>query len=295
MVKQKKIVIKSKKDWEKFKKTKEYQEFKKDLKSKLDKVKISLKSVDKKKIKEEIRKAKIAVKKINKEKLEKSLAKAKAQIEKLKFKIANRYKNGDNVIIIEDGKSKKKVKITRKIIIKVPKDARFNLNTRHSKVKLPKGKTSGKVSYGTFKASEINGGNLNIYHAPFNLNVLNGGTVRLHNITDATIASVKNSKVVSNSSGLKINSINGNADITSKFGELLISEIQSGLKNLNLNLNFSDATINFKNLREKLKYSQVDDVVNTKSKSVVLNGNFSVNNSKVAITGKQSKLTIKKQ
>ncbi|NVK51595.1 MAG: hypothetical protein HWD85_01580 [Flavobacteriaceae bacterium] len=292
--KKKKVVIKSKEDWEKFKKSKEYQAFKKDLKSQLDKAKKAIKNIDTKKIKEEIKKAKIAVKKVNKEKLEKSLAKAKAQIEKMKVKMAKRYRNGENVIIIEDGKSKKKVKITRKITIKVPKDAKFDLNTRHSKVKLPKGKTSGKVSYGTFNANEINGGNLNIYNAPFNLDVLNGGTLRLHNITDATIASVMNSRIVSNSSKLKIGSVNDKVDITSKFGELLISEVASNLKNFTLKLHFSDAIVNFKNLKDKLNFSQVDDVVNVKSENVALNGNFSVNNNNVVITGKQSKLIIKR-
>jgi hypothetical protein len=312
--KKKKVVIKSKKEWEKFKKSSEYQDFKDDLRrtlkkaqdqiknidtkkihEELKKAKIRYEKIDKKKIEEQIKKAKLQYKKIDKEKIKASLAKAKASIEKMKVKMANKYRNGDNVIVIEDEKGKRKIKITRKITIKVPKNAKFDLNTRHSKVKLPKGKVSGKVSYGTFNADEINGGDLNIYYSPVDVKRLSESTLSLNNITDATIASVMNSKLVSNSTGLKINTVNNEVDITSKFGELLISEILSGLSELKLNLNFSDATVNFKNLREKLKYSQVDDVVNTKSKNVVLNGNFSVNNSKVNIKGRQSKLTIKKQ
>lgn len=312
--KKKKVVIKSKKEWEKFKRSGEYDKMKKDLKRTLKKAqdeiknidmkkirheinraKIKIQNIDKKKIEEQIRKAKIQYEKIDKVKIKRSLAAAKESIEKMKHKLASKYRNGGNVIIIEDGKNKKKIKITRKITIRVPKNATFDLNTRHSKVKLPKGKTSGKVSYGTFKADEINGGELNISYAPVIINNLNACTLFLNNVTDATIASVINTKLSSNSSGLKIQNVGNKVNLTSKFGDLLISEIASSLKEFKLNLSFSDATVNFNNLKEKLKFSQVDDVMNTNSKNIVLNGNFSVNNSKVTIKGKQSKLTIKKQ
>ena len=312
--KKKKVVIKSKKEWEKFKKSGEYDEMKRDLKRTLkeaqDQIKnidmkkiheqiniarTKVKNIDKKKIEEQIRKAKIQYQKIDKVKIKESLEAAKKNIEKMKVKVANSYKRGNNVIIIKDGNSKKKVKITRKITIKVPKNAKFDLNTRHSKVKLPKGKTSGKVSYGTFKADEINGGELDIYYAPVNIGLLTESLLSLHNITDATIASVMNTELTSNSSGLTINKLDSNVDVTSKFGELVISEVVSSLKDFKLNLNFSEAIVTLKNLKEKLKFSQVDDVVNTKSKNIVLNGNFTVTNSKINIKGKQSELTIKKQ
>ena len=147
------------------------------------------------------------------------------------------------------------MKITRKITIKVPKNATFDLNTRHSKVKLPKGKTSGKVSYGTFNADEINGGDLNIYYAPVHVNVLNGSTVTLNNITDATIASVMNTKLISNSSKLRIQNLDSDVELTSKFGELIIDKVISSLKGLKLDLSFSDATIDLKNVKEKLNFT----------------------------------------
>lgn len=313
--KHKTIVIKSKKEWEKFKKSGEYAKMKKELKRTLKKATQKIKNIDMKKIHEQINKAEIRMQKINKKnieaqirrakiqyekidkvKIKESLAAAKMSIEMMKHTMARRYRNGDNVIIIEDGNSKKKIKITRKITIKVPKNARFDLNTRHSKVKLPKGKTSGKVSYGTFNADEINGGNLNIHFAPVIIDVLKGSTVTLNNITDATIASVMNTKLISSSSKLRIQNLESNVELTSKFGELVIDKVISSLKGLKLNLSYSDATINLKNLNETLKILQATEVSSKNTtKNFRLNGNFSLSNSKVNIKGKQSELKVKKQ
>ena len=295
--KKKKVVIKSKKEWEAFKKTKDFEDMKADVKRSIENAQNSIKKIDKKKIQEQIRKAKIQYEKVDKVKIKESLAKARESIKKMKLEMQNKYKNGDDIFIIKDGKSKKKVKITRKITIKVPKDAKFELNTRHSKVKLPKGKTSGKVSYGSFNSDEINGGDLKIYFAPVMVDVLNSGTISLNNITDATIASVINSTLTSNSSGLTIKKLNNDVTVSSKFGELLISEVVAGLQNFKLDLNFSDATIDLKNLKEKLQILQADKVKTNKtiSKDFTLNGKFYLKNSSVDIKGNQSKITIKKQ
>jgi hypothetical protein len=312
--KKKTVVIKSKKEWEKFKRSGEFDKMKKDLKQTLKKAqdqiknidmkmihdqikkaKIQIQSIDKEKIQAQIRKAKIQYDKIDKVKIRKSLAAAKESIEKMKRKMDKSYRNGDNVIIIEDGNSKKKVKITRKITIKVPKNAKFDLNTRHSKVKLPKGKTSGKVSYGTFKADEINGGDLNIFYAPVHVKVLKGSTLTLNNITDATIASVMNTKLTSNSSGLKIDTVFDNVNLSSKYGELVINEVVSNLKGFILDLRFSDATIDLKNVKEKLNFKQGYKVENVRSKNIVLNGNFTVSNDQVNIKGKQSELKVENE
>ena len=291
------VVIKSKRDWEKFKKSKDYKLWRKDLEKQLKKAKLAVQKIDKKKIHEEIKRAKIAVQNINKEKLKQNLAIAKKNIERMKVEMAEKYKRGGNVIIIEDGKSRKKVKITRKIIVKVPRKATFKLNTRHSKVKLPKGKVSGKVSYGTFNANEINGGDLQIHFSPVDVNRVQESTLSLHNITDATIASVMNSKLSSNSSKLTIKSLENNVDLTNKFGKLLISDVLSTLSNFKLNLSFSEANVNLKNMKDKLRIAQANtnDIKKNTSRNFSLRGNFSLTNDQVKINGKQSELKVKKQ
>ncbi len=313
------VVIKSKKEWEKFKRSGEYAKMKKDLRKtikeatdkiknidmkkihdQIKKAKIHIQKVDKKKLEAQIRKAKIQYEKIDKVKIKESLAAAKVSIEKMKRKMEKSYRNGDNIVIIEDGDSKKKVKITRKIIIKVPKNATFDLNTRHSKVKLPKGKTSGKVSYGTFNADEITGGDLNIYYAPVKIDVLKESTITLNNITDATIASVINTTLKSNSSGLKINEIGGNVSLISEFGELLISEIHDNFDSFNLSLRQSEAIIDgelfVNNLIIDLNANEKDSFKKVK-KGLQLKGKFNVKtkDDRIKINGKFSTLTLQKK
>ena len=322
--KERKVVIKSKKEWERFKKSGEYAKLKKDLRKtikeatdkiknidmkkiheQINKAKTQIHSIDKKKLEAQIRKAKIQYQKIDKVKIKESLAKAKVAIEKMNRKMKHSYRAGNNVIIIEDDHGKKKVKITRKIIIKVPKNATFDLNTRHSKVKLPKGKTSGKVSYGTFKADEINGGNLDIYYAPVKVAVLKGSTVTLNNITDASITSVINTTLHSNSSGLKIDDVFENVNLSSKYGELLVKNIA---KNFKLSLDYSNADINIKNVKKVLNYNIGDKSpmhlnkpsmkfnINDSSKKDI-NGSFLIQSSdkSIVIKGKYSQITVRKQ
>ena len=251
--KNKTVVIKSKKDWEKFKKSDDFKELKKSLKVSLTRAKERIGKIDKKKIKEEIAKARVAVKSINKEKLEKSLAKARVAIEKMKVKMAKNYKNGENIFIIENDNSKKKVKITKKILIKVPKNATYDLNTRHSKVKLPKGKTSGKVSYGTFNSDGLQGGSLKIYSAPVDINTLNACTLFLNNVTDANLASVSNTILNTDSSGVKIKNVFNDVNVTSKFDELLVENFNPNFGKFILNLTNSDADIKISNVKTSME------------------------------------------
>lgn len=194
------ITIKSKKEWEAFKKTKKYKKFKEEQQKKLKKELKKLKSIQSKEVKRELARAKAEIKKINREEIKRELANAREEIHNAKKELKKVHANymffSKNGEITIDGK---KVKITKKITIKVPKSATFNLNTRHCKVKLPKTKASGKVSYGTFNADVLNGGELNISYSPVIINSLNTTDLFLNNVTDAHIASVANTKISSTS------------------------------------------------------------------------------------------------
>ena len=56
----------------------------------------------------------------------------------------------------------------------------------------------------------------------------------MNNITDAKLASVSNSTLKSNSSGLTIATDHNNVNINAKFGELVIESVLSGLDNFKL-------------------------------------------------------------
>ena len=96
---------------------------------------------------------------------------------------------------------------------------------------------------------------------------------------------------------MKIQNLESDVELTSKFGELVIDKVVSSLKGLKLGLRFSDATIDLKNLKENIQILSADNVKSNKnvSKNFTLKGNFSVKNSSLSIKGKQSKITIIKQ
>ncbi|MGQ3676777.1 hypothetical protein [Tenacibaculum discolor] len=296
------ITIKSKKEWEEFKKTDKYKEFKKHQEERKREIKKELERVKKERINEselrrEMAKARAEIRKINREEIKKELAKARKEMHKARKemrKVRMNYSyssDSDNLMI-----NGKKVKITKKIIIKVPKSATFDLNTRHCKVKLPKTKASGKVSYGTFKADALDGGKLNISYSPVNISSLNACTLFLNNVTDAQLASVTNTIVNSNSSGLVVSNVHNNVEVNNKFGNLTIVKVHPNHNNLKVFLSYSDAGVDLKGVNKKFNI-QGDKVKKLKDGTVEYNGEFILisNDKKIEIDGKYSQLKVKNQ
>ena len=296
------ITIKSKKEWEEFKKTDKYKEFKKHQEERKREIKKELERVKKERINEselrrEMAKARAEIRKINREEIKNELAKARKEMHKARKemrKVRMNYSyssDSDNLMI-----NGKKVKITKKIIIKVPKSATFDLNTRHCKVKLPKTKASGKVSYGTFKADALDGGKLNISYSPVNISSLNACTLFLNNVTDAQLASVTNTIVNSNSSGLVVSNVHNNVEVNNKFGNLTIVKVHPNHNNLKVFLSYSDAGVDLKGVNKKFNI-QGDKVKKLKDGTVEYNGEFILisNDKKIEIDGKYSQLKVKNQ
>ena len=243
-----KISIKSKKEWEAFKKTKKYKELKE--KMKVDKVKMRKKLLkSKKKMKEQMAKVKLEYKNIDKEKIKKELVKAKEHIMKLKL---NYNSDSDNITI-----NGKKIKIKKRLEIKVPKKATFDLNTRHCKVKLPNTVAYGKVKYGSFDANNLNGGKLTIDYSNVKIQDLNACTLFLNNVTDAKIASVTNTKMTNNSSGVKIININENVKLSNKFSEISIEKFKPIFGNFSINLSHSEVKLPLENLDTNLEIETI--------------------------------------
>ena len=286
------VNINSKKDWEAFKKTKKYKELKKRMT--IDKAKMKKEFAEsKKQMKKELLKAKLEIKKVDKEKIRAELLKAKEELHKLKLSFSS---DSNNLII--DGK---KVKIKKRLEIKVPSNATFDLNTRHCKVKLPNTVASGNVNYGTFNANSLNGGKLTINYSPVSINNLSKSNLFLNNVIYAKIASITNTKLSNNSSGVNIVKVNQNVEISDRFGELIIQNVISNYQTFTLMLDNSEAELNVSNLKSKLNFSATSLEVSNKhinnKKATIFNGfiNASNNNNTINIEGKHSKLKIIKE
>ncbi|WP_435416341.1 hypothetical protein [Polaribacter aestuariivivens] len=242
------IIIKSKEEWEKFKKSDKYEELKKSF----EKMKKDISVIDKKKIKASLEKAKLEMKNINKEEIKLGLEKAREALKNMKFSFNS---NNNNDITING----KKVKIKKRLEIKVPKNATFDLNTRHCKVKLPNTVASGNVKYGAFNANDLIGGKLTIDYSPVNINSLNACTLFLNNVTDAKIASVTNTIMKNNSSEVEIIKINNDVNFSDKFGKITVGSFNPNFGEFILNLSNSEAILNFGEVHSKFKY-QVNKV-----------------------------------
>ena len=284
------IVIKSKKEWEEFKKTKRYEELKKELKSTSSRIKTAMlnsknqiKKIDKKKLKEALEEARVQIKNIDKEQIRVGLLKAKEALKNMNFSF-----NGKSDDLTINGK---KVKIKKTIEIKVPKGATFNLNTRHCKVKLPNTVASGNVKYGSFNANNLIGGKLTVDSSPVNINSLNACTLFLNNVTDAKIASVINTSVSSNTSDLEVSKVFGNVKLSDEFGKIIIGGFSNNFEELILNLSNSEAEINFGEVHSKIKYNVHKAKLNNQRVKYFKNSETTKNLLK--ITGEYSTITIK--
>ena len=283
------IKINSKEEWEAFKRTKEYKELKGKMKIDKEKMRKDL-AESKEKLKKQFKETKARIV-IDKEEIKKQLEIAKKHIKELKFDF-----NSDSNDFTIDGK---KVKIKKRLEIKVPKGATFDLNTRHCKVKLPNTVASGNVKYGTFDANNLNGGELTINYSSVNINDLNACTLFLNNVTDAKIASVTNTKMNNNSSGVNIAKVYNNVDIKSKFGELEIASFVSDFKSFNLLLDSSEVLLNLSNIKDKLnfeatrvEYSDSKKISSNNLKTTIFHGFITANNDRISIDGKSSKLAV---
>ncbi len=301
------IEIKSKKDWEKFKKTKEYKELKKSMeehrvkmkehqikmKEQMAKVKEKLNKENRKKIEESIVKARKSIHKIDREKIRKQLSKARKEVAKNRRFNYEFLSNSDDIII-----NGKKIKIKKRLEIKVPKKATFDLNTRHCKVSLPNTKTSGKVSYGSLNSNGLEGGSLHVSFSPVVISNVVNSNLTLHNVTDAKIASVTNSHVYSNSGSLEIAEISDGTVLETEFGDLTILKTNPSLKKLQVSLKQSDATINLLELKDKLIIKTLDThsklITNKNKNQTDITGNFSMKtaNGIVSIIGRYSDLQV---
>ncbi|MBU3012667.1 hypothetical protein KO506_14735 [Polaribacter vadi] len=263
------IEINSKEEWEAFKKTKEYEKLKKKLSLDKEKMRKEL-AESKEKMRVELKKVKEEFQKVDKEEIKKQLEKAKKELKKMKF-----HFNSEDEDLIINGK---KINIKKRLEIKVPKDATFNLNTRHCKVKLPNTVACGNVKYGSFFANNLKGGELTISYSPVIINGLFFSDLSLNNVVDAKIAFVQNSILNNNSSNVEIQVIDRNTNITDKLGELLINELDLNFGKLILNTSHSNVIINLNKVKTSLGFdlvkSKLDNISNSFDKLITPSDTF---------------------
>ena len=188
----------------------------------------------------------------------------------------------------------RKLKVKRVIKIKMPKDAKLNLNVRHGELKMSSviHNLKADISHATLLANHIDGSetSINVSYSPVQVTTWSNGELNLKYVEDAHLNTAVNLRLNSNSSDMHINNLTGNVIIDGSFGDLSISNIADTFTNLNVILENSDAIIklpktdyslyfkgNRSRLNDELTSQKTINYPNGKSsgKTIVLNTKFS--------------------
>ncbi|GGK49526.1 MULTISPECIES: hypothetical protein [Flavobacteriaceae] len=164
-----------------------------------------------------------------------------------------------------------KVKIKKHLKIKVPKKATFNLNVRHGKVTIPESnkKMSANMSYGNFVGGIINGENneLMFANSPVSINSLISSNITLKNVPNSVFGTFENVNLFSNSSNVVIHKISNNVTLNQKFGNIIVNDIDLDFKILNLNFEYTKATIPLEKIEANYTLDTSKSNINTVSEN----------------------------
>nr|WP_321222986.1 hypothetical protein [uncultured Psychroserpens sp.] len=205
-------------------------------------------------------------------------------LEKRRAHISNRFDSHGN-------------DVKRTIKIKMPKDAKLNMNVRHGELKLSSviNNLKANISHAVLVANHINGSDtsISVSYSPVQISTWSDGELNLKYVEDAQLNTVTSLRLNSNSSNMYIDNLTGTAIIDGSFGDLSISNINDSFTNLNIILENSEAVIKlpnntvdysmyFKGNRSRLNneittQQSINNYPNSKKsgKTIVINAKFS--------------------
>lgn len=189
------------------------------------------------------------------------------------------------------------------LIIRMPKDAKTNVNIRHGNLKIADATNlKANLNYTPFKANSIDGGQtlVSVAYAPVLVNTWKQGVLKMKYVDNCSIAVVQNINLQANSSDVTIGDITKQAFLSGSFGNLKIEKISDAFETLDITLENTDALVKlpvsdysfyFNGRRSNLKYPQtlnfnesknIDRLVvkgfnksNTSNKSIAISSNYS--------------------
>jgi hypothetical protein len=187
--------------------------------------------------------------------------------------------------------------VKRTIKIKMPKNAKLNMNVRHGELKMSSViyNLKADISHSNLLANHIDGSNtsISVSYSPVQVNTWSDGELNLKYVEDAHLNMVASLRLNSNSSDMYIDNLTGTAIIDGSFGDLSISKISEAFTNLNIVLENSEAMIKlpsntvdysmyFKGNRSRLNdelttQQTINNYPNSKTsgKTIVINAKFS--------------------
>ena len=161
-------------------------------------------------------------------------------------KTVTKTPNGTSVII-HGSKSGGAVKNSKKtIIIRLPKNAKTNINIRHGELKMADvNNVRANLNYSPFTANSIDGGKtlITASYAPVAVNTWKQGVLNVKFVDDCSLETVQNIRLQANSSDVRIGNIIHQATLSGSFGELSVEKIVSAFRTVDIHLENTDAKI----------------------------------------------------
>ena len=163
-------------------------------------------------------------------------------------KTVNTDKNGNKNYSIHKSKNirSSSTKAKKKIIIRMPKGTKTDINVRHGEVKMADVyNINATLNYASFVANSIDGGKslINASYAPVSVNNWIEGDLNVKYVDDCKLNTIHNINLDANSSNVVINTINKKAFLSGSFGELAIYNVSNNFELIDIDLENADAKI----------------------------------------------------
>ncbi len=163
-----------------------------------------------------------------------------AEIRKMQREAARTIHGSPNVYYFSSDGEHKEYKVKKRIIIKMPKYIKVNMNVRHGEVKLAENakNINASLTYSSLLASTIDGKNTDIRasYSPVIVKQWNYGNLSTDYSDDINLKVVKELNLRSVSSNVVIGEVASKALVKSSFGSVNINSVASGFTNLDISM-----------------------------------------------------------
>ena len=206
-------------------------------------------------------------------------------------KTVTKSSNGTSIVIQGNRSNSVNSSNAKKtIIIRLPKNAKTEINVRHGQLKMADAKNvKANLNYAPFTANSIDGGKTLIIasYAPVKINTWKQGALNVKYVDECNIENTQNINLQASSSNVRIGNIINQAFLSGSFGDLVIDRISDGFETLDIRLESTDAKVkvpagafsfSFTGNRSTLTYPKSLQLKESKTSGKVLVKGFNQNN-----------------
>ncbi len=222
-------------------------------------------------------------------------------------KTVTKSPNGTSVVIQGSSSNSKSGNTKKTIIIRLPKNARTDINVRYGDLKMADATNmKANLNYTAFTANTVDGKEtvINAAYAPVVVNNWKQGALNVKYVDKCNIQSVQNLNLQANSSDVRIGNITRQAFLSGSFGDLTVEGVSNGFENLDITLENTDARVKipsgafsfyFNGKKSTLKYPKSLQLKESKNADRVLVKGFSQSNTSsknISINASYSNLVL---